>query len=265
MENLVINEDYEKNINDHFEKEKFTYSESNIFEFKQTFDQNNFSKYLETICAFLNGQGGYLIFGIKDDLDNIGIKLNSNQIDKIILKFDGIISGNKIIGNDQSNNILSLNHPSINTQVIINSKSNKFIIVKVKPNPSNAENKITYRLHNGKTYYRLGASNFYEKNEKFYTQTELDVQIKNLEDNCKKDNQQNLKLFQQTIDKYDKEKIENNTKIENLSQKVNELNDKLVLYEKNLIQPLKKNLDKQLTTNTHTNIYTIIKSIFPCL
>ncbi len=254
-----------ENINDHFEKVNFPYLESNIYEFKQSFDQNNFSKYLETICAFLNGQGGYLIFGITDDLVNVGVKLNQSQIDKTILKFDGIISGNKIIGNDQSNNILSLNHSSINTQVIENSRSDKFIIVKVNPNFSNAENKITYRLHNGKTYYRLGASNFYEKNEKFYTQTELDVQIKNLEDNCKKDNQKNLKLFQQTIEKYDKQRLENNIHIENLSQKVNELNDKLVLYEKNLIQPLKKKLDKQLTTNTYTNIYAIIKSIFPCL
>jgi predicted HTH transcriptional regulator len=76
---------------------KFSYTENDIFEFKESVVAKSFTKYLETICGFLNTKGGYLIFGIKDNLDLVGLKLPNDSIDQFILRIDNIISGKQMV------------------------------------------------------------------------------------------------------------------------------------------------------------------------
>ncbi len=273
-----IHEDFELNLTKYFDMKKFGFSESNIFEFKQSFSQQNFTKYLETICAFLNGQGGFLIFGIEDNLNMAGLSIELKQIDNIILKFDNIISSKKIIGITTSGKPVTLGSKNIIPRLITNSKGKNFIIIKTSPYIGSQKisrtdleendvllNEIRYQIENSYSYYRLGASNYEDKNERFYSQSQLDNKIKQIADNYKNDNNKNIKTFQKTIDKYENDMQNKDKTITQLKSKLTELNDKISLYETNLISPLKSSLDKQITiTNNNTIYYQIVKSFFPC-
>ena len=80
-----------------FDKVKFPYNESDTLEYKESFSDNGMKKYIESICGFLNSGGGKLIFGIKDNLELVGLNLKSNQIDKCILKIDQIIQNKQTL------------------------------------------------------------------------------------------------------------------------------------------------------------------------
>ena len=139
-----------------FEGEKFTHSESNNLEFKESFVDKCFNKYLQTICGFLNSGGGYLIFGIKDNLDLVGLNPTNSSIDKIILRIDSIIGEKQIVGLDldmkpNTKSFILLDPSNIKTKQIITSSNKKFLLVEVVPKPN-----IKYQLVGGMIYYRLG-------------------------------------------------------------------------------------------------------------
>ena len=104
-----------------FNSAKFPFSESDKYEFKQSINVKIFSKYVETICGFANTNGGYLIFGIGDNLDVIGLKIKQKELDSFILRIDSILNSNQIIGiNMESGNFVKLNSSNIVTTQITN-------------------------------------------------------------------------------------------------------------------------------------------------
>ncbi len=254
--------DFESNTLNYFESKKFKFSESNTFEYKQSIESSNFAKYIETICAFLNSKGGYLIFGITNDLIPIGLSTSNDELDKFVLRVDNIISTNKIIGkNNDTDQIVKLNSTNLTTQMITNSKKKKFIIIKIVPTPN-----TLYQIDSGKIYYRLGASNYHDKNERFYKQSELEHEIKQSEEKFKAENKKNIDMFQQSIVKYENQIDERNKVISDLENKIirykNDLEavtrDKEELDEKyNLI--VENTWQKWLVTNVFTKIPCVPK------
>ncbi len=186
-------------INDtDFDNIKFPYNESNNFEFKQSIhDDYDYNKYVETICGFLNTGGGYLIFGIADNLDTVGINIGQKRLDKFILKIDEIIRSNKIIGfNNETKEFVKLSNTNIITKLITNKANNKFLIIQSIPEPN-----IKYQLAEGTIYYRLGASNYFEKTERIITQAHFDYECKNIIKKANDENKINIELFQETLEK----------------------------------------------------------------
>lgn len=211
-----------------FEGKKFPYTESNKLEFKESFVDKGFDKYLQTICGFLNSGGGNLIFGIKDNLDLIGLNSNNNKcIDKIILRIDSIISEKQIVGlNSQSNEYVSIDSADIKTKQIVNKSNKKFIIVEILPKQD-----TKYQLAGGMIFYRLGASNYFEKTERIYKQSDFESACKNIQQKAEQDNKLNIELFNKVIGEKD-------TQIEVLNKKIEEIENTNVInqeYIKNII------------------------------
>jgi len=156
-------------------------------------------KYLETICSFLNSKGGYLIFGIDDTRELVGLQIEDSKIDEILLRIDTIILNKRIIGRHvETNEIISVTSKNVLTEFRKNKVGMLFLIIQVKPIKTSD---IRFQLENGKTYYRLGASNFVDKTERFFTQSDVENQIATI----RQENSENLKNFRKTIENYENE------------------------------------------------------------
>jgi predicted HTH transcriptional regulator len=144
----------------------FPYPEGRHFEYKKS--TKYVDKVLPTICAFLNSDGGYMIFGIEDTtLKMMGVNITLKEIDNFILSvIDRIYHEMKIIRQD---NKQPLNVHNI-LQETVRLKNGKYIlIIKVVP-----EAGVHYQLHDGLVYHRLNASNMKIRNERIYTELEVD-------------------------------------------------------------------------------------------
>jgi predicted HTH transcriptional regulator len=108
-----------------FEGNFFKYPESFHFEYKKSISKENVNKTIETICAMLNRFGGYIIFGIKDDLNLIGLNNDFKEIDMFINQIDGIYHNSKILGVLHDDILESVVPNSITTNIYLN-KSNSF-------------------------------------------------------------------------------------------------------------------------------------------
>jgi hypothetical protein len=197
---------------------QFKHTESNTFEFKVNITVKAWNKYLETLCSFLNnrdGIGGYLIFGIKDDLSLIGVKSSQKEIDQFICKIDSIISNGLIMKyNDTTSSVSNLSPDNIITKQFRNSKGQKFVIVQAVPSlnfsisdssPLSTQLAIKYQLANGVIFYRLGASNYSEKVEKIYKQADFESQMRTIEKTLKEHNTRNIQVFEKTLTEKKKE------------------------------------------------------------
>lgn len=188
------------NDND-FDGKKFPYPESNNFEYKQSIDNSLFDKYLEIICGFLNSKGGNLIFGIRNNLDLVGINILNSSLDTFIVRIDSIIRDKKIIGiNNYTNNLVAINSSNITTRQFVNKFKKRFLIIEIKPNSD-----IKYQLADGMIYYRLGASNYCEKTEKIYKQHEYENACRIIQNKANDDNRMNNELFRKTLKDKDKD------------------------------------------------------------
>lgn len=278
--------------NKDFEGNKFIHPESDKLEFKESFVDKAFDKYLQTICGFLNSGGGNLIFGIKDNLDLVGLNLKNKSIDKMILRIDAIIRERVIVGINivsdidsnietmvESNKFVLLDSSNIKTRQIITSSNKKFLIIEVIP-----KSNTKYQIRGGMIFYRLGASNYYEKTEKIYKQKDFENACKQIEQKANSENKSNIKLFQKTLD-------DKNKKIEELNIKMNKLeetNSVHQTYIQNIIAKTTPNVVSKQPTNINgyksnsSNIESqsqnqlihydmnkiiniVIKKIFPCL
>jgi predicted HTH transcriptional regulator len=241
-------------IESDFNEIKYPNHESDTFEYKQSINEKFFNKYIETICGFLNTNGGYLIFGISDKLDLIGLKAKQKELDNFILRIDSIFGSNQIIGIDsESGEFVKLKSSNIKPRQIVNNEKKKFLVIEVIPEPN-----IKYQLANGLIYYRLGASNYFEKTERIFRQADFESACKNIQIKAEEDNKQNIKLFQKTLD-------EKNKKIEELNKNLDEEKEKNIIYQEQLELSI-KNSDKLVKYNPNQGsiINDIIKLILPC-
>ncbi len=237
-----------------FENKKFIYPESDKFEYKESIVENKFEKYLQTICGFLNSGGGNLIFGIRDNLDLVGLGLKNKFIDKMILRIDSIIAEKQIIGVDKdTEEYVFLDSSNIKPRQLITKLDKRFLIIEIVSKPN-----IKYQLVGGMVYYRLGASNYFEKSVKLYKENDFETACKNIKKKAEQENTSNIKLFQKTLE-------EKNNDVKILNEKINELEEKNLIYQthlKNSINIINHNFN-DIENNNLLNV--ILKRIIPCL
>lgn len=290
--------------NSDFNGKKFPHTESDKFEFKESISTKSFDKYIQTICGFLNTGGGNLVFGIKDNLNLLGLNsTKQKELDNFILRFDSIINEKQIVGlkcvNNQIEDIIdgecetnkTDKTDKFNTEQVICLSSSNIKINQVKSNSGKIflwievipEPDIKYQLANGMVYHRLGASNYFEKTERIYKQNDFESACKQIQKNAELENKSNIELFQQTL----KEK---NKHIELLNKKIQQVEETNQTYEKYLANTIKNQTQSQFhypdvenqisqtnqtnTTNSNTNqivsydynklLRDIIHNIFPC-
>lgn len=228
-----------------FDHEKFPFNESDKYEFKASIDKKSFDKYLKIICGFFNTGGGNLIFGIKDNLDLIGLKITSKDLDTFILRIDSIINEKHIIGIDIiNNNQKILKFSNIKIKQITNNNNKFFLLIQIIP-----ENNTKYQLLDGSVFYRLGASTYFERNEKLYRPVDFENICKNYQQKMEQDNKQNIKLFQKSVKEKDDQ-------IKILNDKITEMNLADEIYQKYLENTIKyknNNLNKNLCQNQIIN------------
>ena len=143
---------------------KFPFAESQNFEYKECLNISFKDKILSTICAFLNSGGGYLILGVRDNLDICGIDPTPKELDCFLLKIDQIIHHSQIVTCDNDN----IPFKTIVTRIIKLSTNRTLIIIKV----SKLINSL-YKLSDGSVYYRLNCSNYKVSSSKVYNQSQM--------------------------------------------------------------------------------------------
>lgn len=211
-----------------FNKDKFVYNESNNLEYKESFTNKLIPKYVETICGFLNSGGGKLIFGITDNLLLVGLKIDAKEIDNCILCIDDITNNQLIIGTDKlTNGIVYLAPTCIKPYVLTNVAGIKFIIVDVIP-----EINVIYQLINGRSYYRLGASNYFNRCQRFYTESDYSARCNTYQQKLKSENKQNIDTFTKII----KNKEEEITRLEIQNKQLLNDNKEISIVYDNYIQ-----------------------------
>ncbi len=154
---------------------RFPVMEDQHFEFKGGIKGRPIQKVYETILALLNGDGGYIVFGVHDASRTIhGVFATDKEIDRFINQIDQI---------KHSNIIMTTTGDNISTDCISVMVKNldftwkKLIIVTVIPRLL-----MGYVLANGKKVERINASNYCsqrgEEVGKTYTEEEVRQRIR---------------------------------------------------------------------------------------
>jgi len=263
--------------NNDFEGTIFPYPESVKFEYKQAIDIKFFDKYIQIICGFLNSGGGNLIFGIKDDLNLIGLTITNKLLDQFILRIDGIIGLKQIIGMDVNTNcFVSIDFSHLKTRQFINKLKKKFLIIEIVP-----KSNIKYQLAEGLIFYRLNASNYFEKTEKILKQNDHENACKRILQKAEQDNKINIELFCKTLGEKDKciEILNNdlinskktisiyNKYVENILSHTN-INNNIMSTQPLTISTFNddvENKDQIIQYDYNISINKFFKKFFPCL
>jgi predicted HTH transcriptional regulator len=148
--------------------DRFPYPEGTQLEFKKTFHINQHNKYRETICAFLNTNGGHIIYGILNNCMINGCILSPVDKDNILLFVDSIYNIlKKTNGETIPKNTIKVYFEEI-------SKNNYIIIISCYK-VDNDE----YQFLAGDSWIRMNASNMKTKHGKLYSiQDVANIKIK---------------------------------------------------------------------------------------
>ena len=138
----------------------YPYPEGVQLEFKKCFHINQHDKYRETLCAFLNTNGGHMIFGILDNCIINGCSLNEGEKDRILLFADSIYN---ILKKTNGEPI----HPN-SLKVYFEEIAKNIYIIIISCYRDNT-NDLLYQFIGGDSWIRMNASNMKTKYGKLYT------------------------------------------------------------------------------------------------
>jgi predicted HTH transcriptional regulator len=175
----------------------FPIPEGKNFEFKQSV--KSIDKLLPTICAFLNAEGGYIVFGVIDNNRRIcGLRINSKQVDDFILAhIDSIFQYKRIINQETKEPI---NPEYIRTEVIKRDDLTYVIVIKIISPDEN----ITYQIYDGEVFYRLNASNMRIRSDKVYLEEQVTHMLINQKKSLEKEYANIIRSFNIEIKKQSK-------------------------------------------------------------
>lgn len=128
----------------------FPYPENSQLEFKQSYVELREEKLWNTICAFLNSSGGYLVLGVSDDRKICGV-LCDKKLDRFLLNVDNAFHQRKIHTVEGE----PLDLGTIKADILPAASNKHICVVTVIPVPG-----YTYQLLDGSIYHRLSASNY---------------------------------------------------------------------------------------------------------
>jgi predicted HTH transcriptional regulator len=143
--------------------------EGSTLEFKQSISMMHYKKIPETLCGFLNTDGGTMAFGIRDDGMITGLQSSPKEMDNFLLQIDRIFHEAEIRTTD-----LERVHPSCVKTSVLPSYSGKYVIViHVSPTPGKQ-----YQLKDGTVWYRLNASNYkITGSDQLFTESDLRIHV----------------------------------------------------------------------------------------
>lgn len=149
--------------------EIFPRMEGTTLEFKQSIADLHQKKIPETLCGFLNTQGGTMIFGVRDDGLITGLSCSRKMIDDFLLHVDRIFHNVEIRSTEGYDRL----HPScVRTEVLTCHNGKSVVVVSVNPSLD-----TQYQTCDGTIWYRLNASNYrITGSDQLYT--EMDVRSK---------------------------------------------------------------------------------------
>lgn len=147
----------------------FPLPESSWLEFKESFSKCIQLKIRDTICAFLNTGGGYVVIGVRD-IDRVILGVDSDKsADTFQLRLDDIYHQGIIVKEDGSP--LSVGTVIVKT---VPTATKTLLVATVCPEPG-----ATYRMKDGTRWYRLNASNYRLTTENtLLTNEEVEAKIK---------------------------------------------------------------------------------------
>ncbi len=150
--------------------EIFPRMEGTTLEFKQSIADLHQKKIPETLCGFLNTQGGNMIFGIRDDGYITGLSCGRKIIDDFLLHIDRIFHEAVIRATDTFERV----HPScVRTEVLTCHNGKPVVVVTVTPALD-----TQYQTKEGGVWYRLNASNYkITGSDQLYTEAEVRSKI----------------------------------------------------------------------------------------
>jgi predicted HTH transcriptional regulator len=135
-------------LNNYLLYDNFPYPEGTQIEFKKSFHTNQHDKYRQTICAFLNTNGGHIIYGVSNDCSITGCNIKQNEIDNILLFVDSLY---EILKKSDGN------HIEQNTlKVRINEIAKNIYIIIIS---CYREDNYIYQFLSGESWTRINASN----------------------------------------------------------------------------------------------------------
>jgi predicted HTH transcriptional regulator len=146
--------------------EIFPRMEGTTLEFKQSIADLHQKKIPETLCGFLNTQGGSMVFGIRDDGYITGLSCSRKVIDDFLLHIDRIFHEAVIRSTDRYERV----HPScVRTEVLTCHNGKPVVVVTVTPSYD-----TQYQFRDGSIWYRLNASNYkITGSEQLYTEADI--------------------------------------------------------------------------------------------
>jgi hypothetical protein len=128
----------------------FPWPESSWVEYKESLSKCIQLKVRDTICAFLNTGGGYIVIGVRDS-DRFILGVESDKVaDTFQLRLDDIYHQGIIVKEDGSP--LPIGTVTVAT---VPTATKSLLIATVRP-----ELGVTYRMKDGTRWYRLNASNY---------------------------------------------------------------------------------------------------------
>jgi predicted HTH transcriptional regulator len=143
----------------------YPFPESTQLEFKKTFHVNQHAKYRETICAFLNTNGGHIIFGVMDNCLIIGNTLSDNEKDHILLFIDATYTILKTsMGDTMTKDKIKVHFEEI-------AKSIYIVIISCYKNNDNNH----YQFLAGDSWIRMNASNMKTNYGKLYSVHDVSI------------------------------------------------------------------------------------------
>ena len=146
----------------------FPLNEGRHVEFKSSI-QCGKHKVLPTLCGFLNVGGGHMIFGVADDLAINGFTATTKELDSFLLFVDNIVRNGHLMKEN--------NDPILPGQIacrVINLDDGRRVIVIT----ATSAEVTRYQLKDGIIYYRLNASNYRVTNEKYYTDAQVSMMMR---------------------------------------------------------------------------------------
>lgn len=161
------------------DNEYFPYDENELYEFKLTMSPKLTSTIEETICAFLNRNGGFILLGVNNNRCIEGIERESFDSFKTTV-IDGIFHAKKIIKHEDR---IVLDYSLLDVYLYTNcfDKTICVIIVNTDLEEIKESTRNVYYLKKGESFFRMSASNRkVSGDQKLYTREEANSLFKSL-------------------------------------------------------------------------------------
>ncbi|ARF08804.1 divergent AAA domain [Catovirus CTV1] len=223
--------------------EIYCYTEGKQLEFKNKFSSSLKNKYIETVCAFVNTEGGRLIFGVENNGKIIGCYIYREELDNILLFFDSM-----------SQHLFCSNGDSFDSELV---KSKITLIAKdtyiIEIICSKKKRQEKYQKKDGKCFIRNNAGNLQTNlkimysNREYYLLVKKIAQLENdkllLIQNCNNTVKHHEKKRIETLHRLDYIERENEELKKNI-KKFNENSQSLAILNNNLEIKLKSISDE---------------------